>query len=166
MPWFEDHQTPTHPLYVLVHTDTHTDPTTHTHASTSSSDTPTHISTHTHTHTNNNTSTPSPSQRIAAWMSYDVFKPRAAYDGTAMLALYIHEDYRCKGIGTHMLTLALEICPRLGIHTLLGYIFAHNHPSVALFRKYGFEQWAYMPRVAVLDGVDRDLVILGKRVAP
>jgi phosphinothricin acetyltransferase len=38
-------------------------------------------------------------------------------------------------------------------------------PSLALFRKYGFETWANFPRVANLDGIERDLIILGKRVA-
>jgi phosphinothricin acetyltransferase len=37
--------------------------------------------------------------------------------------------------------------------------------SLALFRKFGFEQWAHLPRVAVLDGVERDLLILGRRLA-
>jgi phosphinothricin acetyltransferase len=51
------------------------------------------------------------------------------------------------------------------VHTLLGFIFGHNAPSLALFRKYDFETWAHFPRVANLDGVERDLIILGKRVA-
>ncbi|MGH8809672.1 MAG: GNAT family N-acetyltransferase, partial [Noviherbaspirillum sp.] len=29
----------------------------------------------------------------------------------------------------------------------------------------GFERWANMPRVATLDGIERDLIIVGKRVA-
>jgi len=45
-----------------------------------------------------------------------------------------------------------------------AFIFAHNERSVALFRKFGFETWAHLPRVAVLDGVERDLLILGRRV--
>jgi phosphinothricin acetyltransferase len=31
-------------------------------------------------------------------------------------------------------------------------------------KKFGFEQWGYLPRVAELDGIERDLVYLGKRV--
>jgi phosphinothricin acetyltransferase len=51
------------------------------------------------------------------------------------------------------------------VHTLLGFIFGHNQPSLGLFGKYGFEKWAHFPRVANLDGIERDLIILGKRVA-
>jgi phosphinothricin acetyltransferase len=60
---------------------------------------------------------------------------------------------------------AIDFAPRIGVHTLLGFIFGHNLPSLKLFEAYGFERWADMPRVATLDGIERDLVILGKRVA-
>jgi len=33
-----------------------------------------------------------------------------------------------------------------------------------LFRAYGFGDWGLLPRVAELDGVERDLAILGLRV--
>ena len=55
--------------------------------------------------------------------------------------------------------------PQVQVHTVLGFIFGHNKPSLALFEKFGFETWAHLPRVANLDGVERDLIILGKRVA-
>ena len=38
-------------------------------------------------------------------------------------------------------------------------------PVIRLFRGFGFDTWGSLPRVAVLDGVERDLVILGKRLA-
>jgi hypothetical protein len=47
----------------------------------------------------------------------------------------------------------------------LGFVFAHNERSVALCRKFGFLQWGHLPGVAVLDGVERDVLILGKRLA-
>ncbi|MNW14729.1 putative phosphinothricin acetyltransferase YwnH [compost metagenome] len=59
---------------------------------------------------------------------------------------------------------ALEASPKLGLKSLLGFIFGHNEPSLQLFRKFGFTNWAHLPGVAELDGVERDLIILGKRV--
>jgi phosphinothricin acetyltransferase len=59
----------------------------------------------------------------------------------------------------------MAFAPNVQVHTLLGFIFGHNAASLALFRKYGFDTWAHLPRVANLDGIERDLVILGKRVA-
>ena len=101
---------------------------------------------------------------ILAWLSFDTFYPRAAYDGTIMIALYVAEKHRRVGLGKQLLTRALAHAPTLGVHTVLGYIFAHNEPSLRLFAAFGFERWAHLPRVAKLDNTERDLVILGKRV--
>ena len=45
-----------------------------------------------------------------------------------------------------------------------GFIFGHNIPSLRLFEKFGFARWAHLPGVALLDDVERDLVIVGRRV--
>jgi phosphinothricin acetyltransferase len=63
-----------------------------------------------------------------------------------------------------LLAAALDAAPALDIHTVLGFVFGHNEPSMGLFRSFGFDAWGTLPRVAVLDGVERDLVILGKRL--
>ena len=101
---------------------------------------------------------------VVGWMSFDTFNVRAAYDGTVMIAIYLAESHRGRGLGRALLAHALAVAPQHGVHTILGYIFGHNAPSLQLFAKMGFAQWAYLPRVAVLDGVDRDLVIVGRRV--
>ena len=109
---------------------------------------------------------PDPTGVVCAWLSFDSFFPRAAYDGTAMIALYVSPAHRRLGLGRQLLQAALTRAPALGLHTLLGYIFGHNEPSLRLFESHGFARWAHLPRVAVLDGVERDLVIVGRRVAP
>ena len=103
---------------------------------------------------------------VAAWLSFDPFYPRAAYDGTAMIAIYVAPTFRRQGLGQRLLEAAVARAPQLQVHTLLGYIFGHNEPSLQLFAKNGFARWAHLPRVAILDGVERDLIIVGRRVAP
>lgn len=103
---------------------------------------------------------------VGAWLSFDTFYPRAAYDGTAMIAIYVAPAHRRHGLGRRLLQEAVARAPGLGLHTLLGYIFGHNEPSLRLFAAHGFERWAHLPRVAVLDGIERDLIIVGRRVAP
>lgn len=102
---------------------------------------------------------------VLGWMSYSNFYGRPAYSGTAELSIYIAEAWRGKGIGRYCLEQAIAFAPNIEVHTLLGFIFGHNEASLALFRKYGFDTWANLPRVANLDGIERDLIILGKRVA-
>jgi phosphinothricin acetyltransferase len=105
-----------------------------------------------------------PQNTIAAWLSFDTFMPRAAYDGTVMVAVYIAESHRRRGLGRYLLETAMARAPSLGVHTLLGYIFAHNEPSLRLFESKGFQRWGHYPRIAILDGVERDLVVVGRRV--
>lgn len=101
---------------------------------------------------------------VIGWMSYSNFYGRPAYSGTAELSIYIAEEWRGKGLGKYCLEQAIAFAPEIKVHTLLGFIFGHNAPSLALFRNFGFETWANFPRVANLDGIERDLIILGRRV--
>ena len=102
---------------------------------------------------------------VLGWLSYSNFYGRPAYSGTAELSIYIAERARGQGIGRYCLEQAIAFAPNVNVHTLLGFIFGHNAASLALFEKYSFEKWAHFPRVANLDGIERDLIILGKRVA-
>ncbi|WP_326491162.1 GNAT family N-acetyltransferase [Paraburkholderia sp. HD33-4] len=90
---------------------------------------------------------------------------RPAYQRTAEVSIYLDESARGQGLGKQLLAASLDAAPRLGIDTVLGFVFGHNDASVRLFRGFGFDAWGTLPCVAVLDGVERDLVILGKRVA-
>ncbi|NMM39184.1 MAG: N-acetyltransferase [Glaciimonas sp.] len=101
---------------------------------------------------------------ILGWLSYSNFYGRPAYAGTAELSIYLHQDARGKGLGSYLLSQAIAVAPEVGVHTLLGFIFGHNLASLKLFEGFGFVRWALLPGVATLDGVERDLIILGKRV--
>lgn len=102
--------------------------------------------------------------RIAAWLSFSSFYGRPAYDGTAELSIYVDYPFQRLGIGRFLLAEALAAAPALRLHSLLGFVFGHNQPSLALFEAFGFERWGHLPEVAVLDGIARDLVILGRKV--
>lgn len=102
--------------------------------------------------------------QTAGWVSFQSFYGRPAYDATVEISIYLHPGFRGKGLGKAVLTYAMEQCPQLGISTLLGFIFAHNAPSIQLFMNMGFEEWAHLPDIAELDGIKRSLKILGKKV--
>jgi phosphinothricin acetyltransferase len=101
--------------------------------------------------------------RIVAWLSFSSFYGRPAYAKTAELSIYVHEAFRQRGLGSHLLRAAIEHAPAIRVDTLLGFIFGHNRPSLALFERFGFARWGELPKVAVLDGVERDLIIVGRR---
>lgn len=101
---------------------------------------------------------------VLAWLSFSDFYGRPAYLRSAEVSIYLAESARGKGLGKQLLQAALERAPALGIDTVLGFIFGHNEPSLRLFKGFEFQTWGTLPRVAVLDGVERDLVILGRRL--
>ena len=103
--------------------------------------------------------------QMAGWLSFSSFYGRPAYDHTCEVSIYLDPQYRRRGMGSALLSRSIEHAPTIGVSTLLGFIFAHNTPSLRLVEKHGFAQWGYLPRVAVLDGVERDLAILGLRIA-
>lgn len=102
--------------------------------------------------------------QLVGWLSFSDFYGRPAYNGTSEISIYLDESTRGKGYGKAMLTHALEVAPSLGVKSALGFIFGHNEPSLKLFRRFGFTDWGVLPRVANLDGIERDLVILGLRL--
>jgi L-amino acid N-acyltransferase YncA len=101
---------------------------------------------------------------IAGWLSFEPFNKRPAYRPTVELSIYVSEDYRRRGIGRMLLGEAIRRSPALGLKTLTAGAFAHNEPSIELFEIFGFERWAHFPKVAELDGVERDLVVLGLHI--
>jgi L-amino acid N-acyltransferase YncA len=103
--------------------------------------------------------------QVIAWLSFSDFYGRPAYRKTAEISLYVDESFRRCGWGSYLLAEAIAHAPALQINRLLAFIFSHNLPSLALFKAFGFENWGFLPGVASLDQVERDLVILGRRVS-
>jgi len=104
------------------------------------------------------------SKVIIGWVSFQSFYGRPAYNATVEISIYLETEQRGKGFGKQILQYCIENAPKYGIKTLLGFIFAHNEPSIKLFKSFGFEDWATLPNIAELDGQERSLKILGKRI--
>lgn len=101
---------------------------------------------------------------IVGWLSFQSFYGRPAYNGTAEVSIYLDPLVQGKGYARILLEKAISQCPTLEINTLLAFVFGHNEPSIKLFEKYFFEKWAHLPKIANMDGVERDLLILGRRM--
>jgi phosphinothricin acetyltransferase len=101
---------------------------------------------------------------MAGWLSLSDFYGRPAYAASVEVSIYLAEAARGRGLGRLFLRRAIDRAPDYGVTTLLGFIFGHNLASLALFDRFGFARWGELPGVASLDGVERDLIIVGLRV--
>jgi phosphinothricin acetyltransferase len=103
---------------------------------------------------------------VVAWVGFQSFYGRPAYDHTAEISIYIAPACRGRGLGRILLAEALDLTRQLDIKTVMGLIFSHNEPSLRLFKAFGFAEWGRLPDVAELDGREFSLTIMGKRVNP
>jgi phosphinothricin acetyltransferase len=102
---------------------------------------------------------------VAGWLSLsDFYDARPAYHATVEIGVYVRGDLQRRGIARRLLEEAIGRAPELGVRTFTAGIFAHNRASIRLFEGFGFREWACFPGVAELDGVERDLVVLGLKV--
>ncbi len=102
--------------------------------------------------------------QMIGWVSFSSFHERPAYNGTVEVSIYLNEISRGKGYGKEILQYCIDNAGKFGVKNLVALIFLHNEPSLKLFRHFGFEDWGTLPDVAVLDGIERSLKILGKRI--
>ncbi len=102
--------------------------------------------------------------KIIAWVSFDPFYGRPAYEQTAEISIYIDPNFRGKKLGQQFLEEAIALAPTLNIRTLLALIFRKNDASVKLFKKFNFKEWGNLPGVAIIEDEERDVVILGLKV--
>lgn len=101
---------------------------------------------------------------ILGWIGLRAFYGRPAYHATAETAVYVAPEAQGQGIAKLLLTQMQNRVSQFGISTLLAFIFGHNEPSLRLFEGAGFVKWGEFPNVAELDGVKRDLRILGWQI--
>lgn len=102
--------------------------------------------------------------RIAGWLGLRSYYGRPAYHRTVESAVYVDPEHRRRGIAHELLDSALRAAPAMGIANVLAFVFVHNQPSVTLFEAHGFQRWGLLPRVCEMDGVERDVLILGRRL--
>jgi len=104
--------------------------------------------------------------RIIAWVSLQPFYAGLfAYRYSARINIYIDKNFQGKKLGQQFLMEAIEEAKILDIKTLLALIFSDNPASLKLFKKIGFKEWGNLNRIACIEGVDKDLLLLGQRIA-
>jgi phosphinothricin acetyltransferase len=106
-----------------------------------------------------------PGRGVIGYLGFAYFmNERPGYFITSDLAIYLHPDYQGRRLGTYLLGEAIRAAPALGVEVLAVTIFASNQASIRLFERHGFTRWGFMPGVARLGEIERDLVMMGRRI--
>lgn len=72
------------------------------------------------------------------------------------------EDARGKGYGTSAARLMIRYSfEELGLHRLFLRVYADNQQAIRSYEKAGFEKEAYLREDVCIDGVFRDIVLMG-----
>jgi L-amino acid N-acyltransferase YncA len=101
--------------------------------------------------------------QVLGWLSLSAYRPgREALQDVAEISYYVDEAHRGEGIGTRLMEHALAESIHMKKRVLFAVIIEGNDASLALLKKFGFEQWGYLPQVIACYGEVRGQLYLGK----
>jgi L-amino acid N-acyltransferase YncA len=101
--------------------------------------------------------------RVVGWVALSPTSSRACYAGVAEHSVYVSESARGKGVGKALMDAVLASADAGGIWTIQTSVFPENAASVALHESRGFRVVGRRERIAQLDGVWRDTLLLERR---
>jgi len=103
------------------------------------------------------------SDEILGWAALSRVSARQVYAGVAEVSVYVAANARGKGYGRTLLEALIRESENNDIWTLQASIFAENVPSIELHRRCGFREIGRRERIATLNGVWRDTILLERR---
>ena len=102
--------------------------------------------------------------RIVGWAAFSPTSSRACYAGVVEHSVYVASEYRGRGIGRTLLEALVHSADSGGIWTIQTSVFPENEASLALHERVGFRVVGRRERIAQLDDVWRDTILLERRV--
>lgn len=102
---------------------------------------------------------------VVGWAAAMPVSPRDCYRGVAETSVYVAEGMRGRGVGKSLLRTQVIAADEAGLWTLQNSIFPENRASIALHHAAGFRTVGVRERIAQLDGVWRDTVLLERRAS-
>jgi L-amino acid N-acyltransferase YncA/DNA-binding transcriptional ArsR family regulator len=103
--------------------------------------------------------------RVVGWTAIQPVSSRPCYAGVGETSVYVAATARGRGVGKALLWRQVNEADEAGLWTLQTAIFPENRASIALHHSAGYETLAVRSRIARLDDVWRDTVLLERRRA-
>jgi L-amino acid N-acyltransferase YncA/DNA-binding transcriptional ArsR family regulator len=101
--------------------------------------------------------------RLAGWTAIAPVSSRACYAGVGETSVYVAGEFHGRRVGTALLERQVTAADAGQLWTLQTSIFPENRASIALHHRAGYRTLAVRERIAQLDGVWRDTVLMERR---
>lgn len=85
--------------------------------------------------------------RIAGWTRLYQWSARCAYDRAAENAVYVHEEFRGRGVGRALLAALIARCPQIGVRVIIARVVEGNPESLGLHERAGFQTIGIMRQI-------------------
>ncbi len=103
--------------------------------------------------------------RILGYLYLSPYRPgRSALIHTAEVSYFVDFNHHNQGVASLLLERCIEMCPQLEIKSLFAILLESNASSIGLLQKFKFEQWARLPNVAKINGIEVSQVYFGREV--
>ena len=94
---------------------------------------------------------------VVFYASLSPYRTKDAFKSTVELSIYIHEDYRGKGVASKLMAHILDHAKETEtLHTVVSVITAGNAASTALHERFGFTYCGLTPQVGFKHGKYQD----------
>ncbi len=100
---------------------------------------------------------------VVGWVALSPVSLRKVYSGAAEVSIYIDLNFSKQGIGSKLMEKVIESSEDNGIWTLQSSVFPENVATLRLHEKFGFRVLGYRERVAMLDDLWRNTLLLERR---
>jgi L-amino acid N-acyltransferase YncA len=100
---------------------------------------------------------------VVGWAALAPASARACYAGVAEASVYVGRGRQGRGIGRALLERLVRDAEAVGFWTIQTSIFPENRASLALHLRCGFRVVGVRERIARLEGVWRDTLLLERR---
>jgi L-amino acid N-acyltransferase YncA len=100
---------------------------------------------------------------ICGWVALSQVSTRIVYKGIAEVSIYVELTNAMQGIGSKLMAEEIKSSEENGIWTLQSSVFPENTATLKLHDKFGFRIVGRREKIASINGVWRDTLLLERR---
>ncbi len=103
---------------------------------------------------------------VAGYASFGSFRSGEGYAATVEHSVYVHQDFRGRGIAPCLIDALIERAKTAGMRLMIGGVSGDAEASLRLHRKMGFREVGRIPGAGMKFGRSLDLVLMAISLVP